>query len=64
MTRHIQINTALWDRWIDYQAENAVWSFDELVKQLLIEHFRQADLMKESIQEQEGKKKGKKNKNV
>ena len=63
MTRYIQINTALWDRWLDYQAENAVWSFDELVKQLLIEHFRQADIMKESIQEQE-RKKGKKNKNV
>lgn len=60
MTRYIQINTALWDRWLDYQKENAAWSFDELVKQLLIEHFRQADIMKESIQQQEGKK----NKNV
>ena len=50
---NVSLPIVLLERWTVYQAENPVWTLDELVKQLLQRHFDEADIMKESIQEQE-----------
>jgi len=57
MKHAVHIPETVWNRWLSYRAANRAWSFDELVKQLLIEHFRQADAMEESIRKQEAERK-------
>lgn len=52
------IPSSVLERWYAYEAENPAWSFDDLVTQLLRQHFNEADSMKESIKEQEQKKRG------
>ena len=42
-------------RLIDYLEENQAWNLDELITQLLRQHFDEADRMKKSIEEQERK---------
>jgi len=44
------------ERWYAYEAENPAWSFDDLVTQLLRQHFDEADTMKQSIEEQQKKR--------
>ena len=58
MMREIEISDALIERWQHYQAENPVWILDELISQLLRQHFDEADIMLKSIEEQEGKGRG------
>ena len=47
----------IYDRWKAYELENPIWhaKFNELVLRLLAQHFDEADAMRKSIKEQEGR---------
>lgn len=50
-----ELDEPLCSRWNAYQEENPVWSLQELMSQLLRQHFDEADTMRESIDKQEGR---------
>ena len=53
MMREIEFTELLNERWEQYHGENPVWTLDDLIGQLLRQHFDEADTMRESIKAQE-----------
>ncbi len=59
----LTIPQSLIGRWVVYQIQNPAWTLNELVTQLLLHHFDDADRMLQSIAEQEQLRMGDMNRN-
>lgn len=52
-TRKIAFRNTIMARWMAYRGDNPAWSLDDLIDQLLTQHFNEADAVRRSVEEQE-----------
>lgn len=45
----LYIDPLLMARWKHYQTENPAWDLNDLIRQLLTQHFDEADTVRESV---------------